>query len=263
MVCSGLGACEAPLMKALNAVIAICVAFALLGGCGGQTAGGQGVDAALDRSNKDGASLGAASDATADDEAPPSGPDLCPTEEPAENSPCDAWIGARCTYGATTCACDIGLNLAFWKCGHPDGGDAEAGADECAYDDGGAVFDASARFGGTCIVGSCPLGTICAVEIGGVAGRGGAGTARPFRTGAAAIPPALVWVCACAASGLDSRRSVWITLTGRSRVTTGFARAFYRTDERQLHRHCQRAGIPALLEACSARFFLRYFSLQR
>ncbi len=51
-------------------------------------------------------------------------------------------------------------------------GEAEAGPMDCTYDDGGLQFDASSRFQGSCS-GGCPAGTICAVEIGGVAGGGG------------------------------------------------------------------------------------------
>jgi len=63
--------------------------------------------------------------------------------------------------------------------GHCTGGDAavvDAGVDaaplDCTYDDGGAVLDASSRFNGSCD-GGCPTGTVCAVQIGGVAGGGG------------------------------------------------------------------------------------------
>jgi hypothetical protein len=48
----------------------------------------------------------------------------------------------------------------------------DAGAIDCTYGDGGAAPDAAARFHGSCANG-CPPGTICAVEIGGVAGGGG------------------------------------------------------------------------------------------
>jgi hypothetical protein len=57
-----------------------------------------------------------------------------------------------------------------------DGAVADAGADaappDCTYDDGGATLDASSRFQGSCD-GGCPTGTVCAVQIGGVAGGGG------------------------------------------------------------------------------------------
>jgi hypothetical protein len=45
-----------------------------------------------------------------------------------------------------------------------DGADGDAIALECTYDDGGASFDASARFEGTCS-GGCPAGTVCAMNI--------------------------------------------------------------------------------------------------
>lgn len=51
-------------------------------------------------------------------------------------------------------------------------GDADAGPVDCVSGDGGSVFDAASRFHGSCS-GGCPAGTICAIEIGGVAGGGG------------------------------------------------------------------------------------------
>jgi hypothetical protein len=54
--------------------------------------------------------------------------------------------------------------------------DVDAGPLDCTYDDGGATFDPNSRFSGrfqgSCASG-CPAGTVCAVEIGGVAGGGG------------------------------------------------------------------------------------------
>jgi hypothetical protein len=53
-----------------------------------------------------------------------------------------------------------------------DAGDADASPLDCVSRDGGSLFDAASRFRGSCS-GGCPAGTICAVEIGGVAGGGG------------------------------------------------------------------------------------------
>jgi hypothetical protein len=50
--------------------------------------------------------------------------------------------------------------------------DADASPLDCVSGDGGSLFDAASRFRGSCS-GGCPAGTICAVEIGGVAGGGG------------------------------------------------------------------------------------------
>ncbi|HEY2514910.1 MAG TPA: hypothetical protein VGI39_28785 [Polyangiaceae bacterium] len=52
------------------------------------------------------------------------------------------------------------------------GGDSAAEAGDCTYGDAGMELDPSTRFTGSC-AGGCPAGTICAVEIGGVAGGGG------------------------------------------------------------------------------------------
>ena len=50
--------------------------------------------------------------------------------------------------------------------------DAHDGPLMCTYPDGGAPVDGSA-FNGVCPIGGCPSGTVCVVEIGGVAGGGG------------------------------------------------------------------------------------------
>jgi hypothetical protein len=108
------------------------------------------------------------------------GGDRCPATQPIEGYDCygDNAIGRICPYGATTCVCkNLGQNSAQWSCVPLDGGGAsDAGTDaappDCTYDDGGAQLDPSTRFHGSC-AGGCPAGTLCAVEIGGVAGGGG------------------------------------------------------------------------------------------
>ena len=164
-------------MKTSNALIAIAAAVVALASCGGQTEDDHIADAAVDRSSTDASPLVDANDAARDPAAESirdTAPDPCPNMKPAENYACDTLVATRCTYGAATCTCrNLGQNSAAWTCSQADSGDAEAGAEECTYDDGGAVFDGSSRFGGVCPDGGCPTGTICAVEVGGVAGGGG------------------------------------------------------------------------------------------
>ncbi len=60
--------------------------------------------------------------------------------------------------------------------GMPDsGGPSDGSADAiltCSYPDGGAPADGG-TFQGVCPVGGCPNGTVCVVEVGGIAGGGG------------------------------------------------------------------------------------------
>lgn len=111
-------------------------------------------------------------------------PDRCPAGEPPGGESCyeGNFIGLSCAYGGDVCTClNEGQNSARWSCsgafdgaGPADGGvaDGDAAAPDCVYDDGGSQIDAAGRFRGSC-AGGCPSGTICAVEIGGVAGGGG------------------------------------------------------------------------------------------
>jgi hypothetical protein len=112
--------------------------------------------------------------------------DACPLGQPADGEGCDSGnlVGSVCGYASGTCRCErSGQEPPRWSCtgelgtGLTDGGarlrDAEAGTSMCAYNDGGAELDPATRFRGDCS-GGCPPGTICAVQIGGVAGGGGA-----------------------------------------------------------------------------------------
>ena len=144
---------------------ATALGFALaLSGCGGQSISAP-ADASLD---SDAASMEAATDATLD---------RCPPNAPNDGSDCYASndVGLTCQYAAVLCTCtNLGQNSAVWSCGWIDAGVApgiDAGPRDCTYD-GGAEIDASSRFQGSC-TGGCPPGTVCAVEIGGVAGGGG------------------------------------------------------------------------------------------
>jgi len=96
----------------------------------------------------------------------------CPASAPRDGSDCNQVnaIGLECAYGSTACTCKgLGHNSAAWACVTND---VDAGPIDCTYDDGGAELDAASRFHGSC-AGGCPPGTVCAVEIGGVAGGGG------------------------------------------------------------------------------------------
>jgi hypothetical protein len=113
------------------------------------------------------------------------GPDGCPLREPRNGENCDfgSVVGRSCAYSSDLCRClSTGQDSAQWTCDRPLGGadprdgsvpvgDGGLGTAACLYHDGGV--DAAARFHGSCD-GGCPPGTICAVEIGGVAGGGGA-----------------------------------------------------------------------------------------
>jgi hypothetical protein len=81
--------------------------------------------------------------------------------------PADASVGADATSAGDARADETGADGG-------SSGDAgtDGGAVECANADAGMTLDASARFEGSCANG-CPPGTICTVEIGGVAGGGG------------------------------------------------------------------------------------------
>jgi hypothetical protein len=137
----------------------------VLVGCGGESSGSS-ADASVPN---DAAAIDAGADATLD---------RCPASMPGDGTDCFGTNdeGFACLYGTAICTCkNLGQNSASWFCSSGDAG-AEAGADagplDCTYDDGGATLDASSRFQGSC-AGGCPPGTVCAVEIGGVAGGGG------------------------------------------------------------------------------------------
>ena len=112
--------------------------------------------------------------------------DECPRAEPPDGESCYSGnsVGLSCTYGVDLCTCvNGGQGGARWSCTGPLGGpgpgdggipsvDGASGIPDCVYNDGGSQLDAAGRFRGSCSSG-CPSGTICAVEIGGVAGGGG------------------------------------------------------------------------------------------
>jgi hypothetical protein len=80
-----------------------------------------------------------------------------------------------------------------------DAVDADAAPLDCISGDGGSLFDAASRFHGSCS-GGCPAGTICALEIGGVAGGGGEYCA-PVPDRCRSTPTcACLGSCACGAS---------------------------------------------------------------
>ena len=91
--------------------------------------------------------------------------------------------------------------------GSPPGSDAapntdgglDASAVDCTYGDGGLMPDAAARFQGSCANG-CPPGTICAVQIGGVAGGGGEYCAPIPNACAGNLTCACLAACACGSS---------------------------------------------------------------
>ena len=144
--------------------------------CGGTSEPGGSADGSVDVMT-DGADAASLPDQGADRTEPS---DRCPADEPQNGYDCFLTnaIGRVCAYGSATCVCvNGGQNSAQWTC---TGGDAGAGEDgdaamsplDCTFGDASSAFDASSRFQGSCVAG-CPAGTICAVQIGGVAGGGG------------------------------------------------------------------------------------------
>lgn len=95
---------------------------------------------------------------------------VCPASDSGSESGADASFDVSPVSNDGTTSTDSAGDV-----GDSDSGqhsEAEAGPLDCTYDDGGLQFDGSSRFQGSCS-GGCPAGTICAVEIGGVAGGGG------------------------------------------------------------------------------------------